>query len=114
MKKESGSCQSRMSNILNDLGVDEDDFDWYHLGLCLGMDTNLFYDKYEADTNIAKSIDEACLSCPVLKMCYQSGVDNDEHGVWGGVYMNAGSIDKSRNLHKTPEVWKRLKVKGVH
>ncbi len=36
-----------MSNILNDLGLDPDDFDWYHLSACRGMDTNLFYEKYE-------------------------------------------------------------------
>ena len=48
-----------MSSILNDLGVDLEDFDWYDLAVCRGMDTNLFYDKYEADPNIAKNIDEA-------------------------------------------------------
>lgn len=102
-----------MSNILNDLGVDTDDFDWWHLGICRGMDTNLFYDKYEADPNVAKNIDEACLSCPVIKMCYKSATENSEYGVWGGIYMSSGEIDKSKNLHKTPEVWKRLRSKGV-
>jgi hypothetical protein len=53
------------------------------------------------------------MSCPVMKMCYQSGVDNSEYGVWGGVYMSSGEIDKSKNLHKTPEVWKKLRSKGV-
>lgn len=103
-----------MSDILNDLGVDADDFDWYHLSICRGMDTNLFYDKYEIDINTAKSIDEMCLSCPVIKICYQMGMEKDEYGVWGGVYLNAGSIDKTRNLHKTPETWKRLKKKHVN
>lgn len=103
-----------MSDILNDLGVDEDDFDWYHLSICRGMDTNLFYDKYEMDINIARSIDEMCLSCPVIKICYGVGIENDEHGVWGGVYLNSGSIDKTRNLHKTQETWKRLKKKHVN
>jgi hypothetical protein len=104
-----------MSNILNELGIDQDDLDWFHLGICRGMDTNLFYDKYEADVNIAKSIDEACLSCPVSKMCYQAGVENDEQGVWGGIYLNSGSIDKTRNLHKTPEFWKAIRAKnGIH
>lgn len=103
-----------MSNILNDLGVDEDDFDWYHLAICRGMETNLFYDKYEADPNIAKNVDEACLNCPVINMCYKSGKDNNEYGVWGGIYLNAGSVDKSKNLHKTSEVWKRLKKKNVY
>jgi len=102
-----------MSNILNDLGVDADNFDWWHLGICRGMETNLFYDKYEADPNVAKNIDEACLSCPVIKMCYEAGTENSEYGVWGGVYMSSGDIDKSKNLHKTPEIWKRLRSKGV-
>ena len=114
MNKGSGSYLKNMSNILNDLGIDEDDFDWWHLAVCRGMDTNLFYEKYEADSNIAKSIDDACFSCPVIKMCYESGVEKDEYGVWGGVYLNAGSIDKTKNLHKSQDAWKRLRSKGVH
>lgn len=101
-----------MSNILNDLGIDLQDFDWYHLAACRGMDTNLFYDKYEADVNIAKNVDQACLSCPVSKMCYESGVENDEQGVWGGIYLNSGTEDKARNLHKTPLYWKTIKAKN--
>jgi hypothetical protein len=102
-----------MSDILNDLGLDKDDFQWYHLAVCAGMDTNLFYEKYEADVNIAKSIDEACLSCPVIQICYKAGKQDNEHGVWGGIYLNSGSIDKARNVHKTQNVWKRLKKKNV-
>lgn len=103
-----------MSDILSDLGIDKESFDWWHLAVCGNMDTNLFYDKYETDVNIAKNIDEACLSCPVIKMCYESGIENDEYGVWGGIYLSSGEIDKSKNLHKTQEVWKRLRSKGVH
>jgi hypothetical protein len=101
-----------MSNILNELGIDKDDFDWWHLAVCRGMDTNLFYEKYEVDVNIAKSIDSACISCPVSKFCYEAGVENNEHGVWGGIYLNSGSLDKSKNLHKTNEIWKTIKVKN--
>ena len=103
-----------MSSILNDLGIDKDEFDWFDLAICRGMDTNLFFDRYETDTNIAKNIDEACISCPVAKICYQTGVENDEYGVWGGVYLRSGSIDKSKNLHKTQDLWKRLKKKNVY
>lgn len=103
-----------MSNILNELGIDQEEFSWWHLAVCRGIETNLFYDKYEIDENTAKSIDEACMSCPVIKMCYKSGTENSEYGVWGGIYLNAGSIDKSKNLHKTQEVWKRLKAKNVY
>jgi hypothetical protein len=98
-----------MSNILNELGVDKQEFEWFDLAICRGMDTNLFFEKYETDVNIAKSIDEACLSCPVAKMCYESGIENNEYGVWGGIYLNAGSVDNSKNTHKTPEIWKKIK-----
>ena len=101
-----------MSNILNDLGVDKEDFNWWHLAICSGMDVNLFYEKYEADATIAKSIDDACMSCPVSKLCYETGIDNNEYGIWGGVYLNSGSIDKSRNIHKTQEVWKKIRKKN--
>lgn len=103
-----------MSNILNELGIDSESFEWWDLAVCLGMDTNLFYDKYETDINIANNIDEACLSCPVINMCYKAGIEKNEHGVWGGVYLNSGSIDKARNVHKTQDTWKRLKKKHVY
>lgn len=103
-----------MSNILNDLNIEEDNVRWYDLALCHGMDTDLFFDKYESDINIAKNIDEACLSCPVIKICYDNGVNDSDYGVWGGIYLNAGSIDKSRNAHKTKDVWKRIKEKHVY
>lgn len=101
-----------MSTILYKLGLDPDDFNWWNLAACNGMDTNLFYDKYEADTNIAKSIDQCCLACPVAKHCYASGVENSEYGVWGGVYLNSGSIDNARNIHKTDSVWKQIRKKN--
>ena len=28
-----------------------------------------------------------------------SGVKNNDYGVWGGIYLSAGSIDKSKNIH---------------
>jgi hypothetical protein len=75
------------------------------------MDTNLFYDTYEIDINLAKGIDQACLSCPVIAICYKNGIENNEYGVWGGVYLNFGQNDKQKNAHKTKDVWKELKKK---
>lgn len=100
-----------MSDILNELNSDEDSIRWWHLAACQGMDTNLFFDKYEIDVNMAKGIDQCCLSCPVIKMCYQSGVENTEYGVWGGVYLSSGSIDKMKNIHKTKDIWKQIRQK---
>jgi hypothetical protein len=103
-----------MSSILNDLGLDPEEFEWWDLAACKGMDTHLFYDKYESDPNIAKNVDQACLACPVIKNCLKAGNDNDEYGVWGGIYLSSGSTDKARNIHKTEEVWKQLKVRHGH
>jgi hypothetical protein len=105
-----GSSQHNMSKFLNSLGIDKDLLQWQDLALCLGMETNLFFDSYETDVNIAKSIDQACMSCPVIAMCYKYGTESDNYGVWGGVYLSSGTPDKSKNSHKTKEINKRLKV----
>lgn len=105
-----GSSQNNMSKFLNSLGIDKDLLQWQDLALCLGMETNLFFDAYETDVNIAKSIDQACMSCPVIAMCYKYGTESDNYGVWGGVYLSSGTPDKSKNSHKTKEINKKLKV----
>lgn len=111
MKMEFGFCQKNMSNILNELDSDEQSIRWWHLAACSGMDTNLFFDKYESDINMSKAIDQCCLSCPVISICHKSGVDNSEYGVWGGVYLSAGLIDKMKNVHKTKDIWKQIRAK---
>lgn len=98
-----------MSNIIEQLGLDPDNVKWYQLSACIGMDINLFYDDYESDKQIASQVDEVCLHCPVIKQCYNEGISNKERGVWGGIYMDLGRVDKEHNSHKTPEVWKKLK-----
>ncbi len=102
-----------MSSILKALGIDPEDLKWHHLAACAGMTTNSkfdwFYDLYEEDKIAAKQVDEICMGCPVIKQCYKEGITNKERGVWGGVYLNIGRVDKLNNSHKTKEVWARLK-----
>jgi hypothetical protein len=98
-----------MSNIIDALGLMEEDVRWWHLATCRNMHVNNFYDYYENDQKLAKQIDEMCTLCPVVKLCYAEGVKNKEKGVWGGVYLDLGRVDKQNNSHKTPEIWKRLK-----
>jgi hypothetical protein len=93
-----------VSNILEELGVDPEDFTWEDLSLCAGMDTELFFDKYVDDSVIAREIDEMCLHCPVMAYCHKEG-KNGNWGVWGAVFWNgAGKEDESRNAHKTAGV----------
>lgn len=99
-----------MSNIIEELGLDEENLKWYQLAACSGADINMFYDTYETDKYTAVQVDEMCMHCPVIKQCYNEGVNNKERGVWGGIYMDLGRVDKEYNTHKTQEVWKRLKA----
>jgi hypothetical protein len=78
---------------------------WKDSAKCLGMDSNLFFDSYEEDKLLAASIDRLCQECPVRRQCFAVGVSNKEWGVWGGVYLRDGTIDKELNSHKTKEGW---------
>ena len=106
-----GKFRINMSRILDELGIDKDDLVWTDLAACQNLPTNNFFETYETDTILAKSIDDMCLVCPVAKQCLEAGMENDEYGVWGGVYLSLGTPDKTRNAHKTPEYWKKWKAK---
>lgn len=91
--------------------VDSEDaeLEWYHLSVCQGMQTNYFYDDYEADPLFAQVMDSICLACPVRAMCLREGVENQEYGLWGGVYLNNGKTDEARNAHKTEDIWEQIR-----
>jgi hypothetical protein len=80
-------------------------YKWKDQAKCLGMDTNIFFDKYEEDQAIAARIDSFCGECPVRRQCFAVGVSNKEWGVWGGVYLKEGNIDREFNQHKTKQSW---------
>jgi hypothetical protein len=113
-----------MSEILEKLGLDEDNVAWQDLAACKNIvsvsesesgEKKIFdpmFDSYENDSApyaVRNAIDELCLSCPVQKICYDYGTRNGEPGVWGGVYLSNGKADRSRNDHKNKETWKRLR-----
>lgn len=89
--------------------LDVETAEWKDLAVCFGTDTNLFFDYYESDTMMAKTVDSMCLSCPIMSQCLEMGTDNSEWGVWGGIYLVSGKPDANRNAHKTKEVWDGIK-----
>lgn len=95
--------------------LDFEDVDWQTFGSCSGMVqasagmVDIFFDDYENDAFIAESTDAMCISCPVVEQCGLAGIRNKEWGVWGGVYLKDGRIDKSRNAHKTEQTWEILR-----
>ena len=82
---------------------------WREQGLCARLDTEEFFEKYETsvkgDTLDAHETDAFCQSCPVNQTCLATGVSGKEWGVWGGVYLKDGKIDKEFNSHKTKQDW---------
>lgn len=101
-------------NLLEELGLDEQTLTWRHLSLCKNMspqqpgDPDLFFEEYEADEQIARAMDEVCLSCPVFKSCLMEAFDDKDYGLRGAIFLSNGKPDKMRNQHKTPEVWARI------
>lgn len=111
-------------SILDELGLDAEEVRWQDLAACKNVvqtyvnedgEEVLFdplFDSYEEDESpysVRRATDEMCMACPVQRMCFDYGVDNAEPGVWGGVYLMNGHIDRTRNEHKTDEVWKRIR-----
>jgi hypothetical protein len=79
---------------------------WKDSGLCLGQDTNSFFEKYEEGSiEYKNNMDQFCLNCPVLKTCFAVGVSGKEYGLWGGIYLEEGEPSKEFNSHKTKESW---------
>ena len=78
---------------------------WKDNASCLGLDTNLYFDKYEEDIKTRPIVDQMCSGCPVAKTCFAVGVSSKEWGVWGGIYLELGEISKEFNSHKTKSDW---------
>ena len=78
---------------------------WKDNAACLGLENNLFFDKYEDDVAVRPIVDSICASCPVRKTCFAVGVSSKEWGVWGGVYVEGGEISREFNNHKTKSHW---------
>lgn len=102
---------------------DNEDIEWYHLAICQGMNdrpkpkpgqprkkyVDKFYEGYEDDPVFAANMDSICLSCPVRAMCLREGIENNEYGLWGGVYLTNGKMDPARNAHKTDDIWEQIR-----
>lgn len=97
-----------ISSVFDVLNLDPDELEWQDFAMCAGQDIRRFYEWYESNERAAKLTDQMCLSCPVRMECLQAGIENNEWGVWGGVYLENGKASETKNAHKTDEVKKQL------
>lgn len=79
--------------------------EWKNSAHCQGLDTNLFFDKYEEDESLRRGIEEICKECPVKRICFAIGVSNKEWGVWGGIYLEGGKVSREFGKHRTKQEW---------
>lgn len=79
--------------------------DWKLSASCKDYETNLFFDDYEENESLRPAIDKICSQCPVAKQCFAVGVSQKEWGVWGGIYLENGKINREFNRHRTKEDW---------
>lgn len=79
--------------------------DWKRSASCLNYETNLFFDEYEEKENLRPAIDKICSECPVARQCFAVGVSQKEWGVWGGIYLEAGKINREFNRHRSKQEW---------
>lgn len=79
--------------------------EWKDDASCLGLETDLFFDKYEDNVEIRPAIDKICQGCPVAKKCFAVGVSQKEWGVWGGIYLERGKVSREFNRHKEQSDW---------
>lgn len=98
-----------MSSVFAALGLDADDLTWQDLAICTGQPIGRFHEGYESNQRTARITDAMCLSCPVRKECLQAGIEGNEWGVWGGVFLVNGRMDATKNAHKTQETWDEIR-----
>jgi hypothetical protein len=81
---------------------------WKDKALCLGLDTNFYFEEYEDNPELRSGIDKICMNCPVRKVCFANGVSGKEWGLWGGVYLEGGEISREFNKHKSKQDWSNI------
>ncbi len=80
-------------------------FVWQDLAACIGMAektqvsedgvekvTDYFFDTYEQEEESRDAVKALCHSCPVRTNCLIYGLEKKASGVWGGEYLEDGTI----------------------
>lgn len=78
---------------------------WTEEAKCLDHETNIFFEIYEENPKVRKTIDAICSQCPVRRRCFAEGVSGKHWGVWGGVYLEDGKVSKEFNSHRDNKSW---------
>jgi Transcription factor WhiB len=91
--------------ILSRVIAGDAEFRWQDLAACTGMAeprtvtadgvetvTDYFFDTYENDPGSREPTKALCMSCPVRQNCLIFALENKFSGLWGGEYLEDGTI----------------------
>lgn len=67
---------------------------WLDRALCakLGLPIDHFFDDYLKDKEVFRKVNDTCRNCSVRKECLRYGRRTKSIGVWGGHWLQYGSI----------------------
>ena len=67
--------------------------DWRNAAKCLGADPDIFFPPSKGQAEQAKRF---CHNCEVAQECFTEAIQNNERGVWGGVYLGADTAKEMK------------------
>jgi WhiB family redox-sensing transcriptional regulator len=74
---------------------------WKEFAACKGVDTNMFFDDYEASGTVQLAVDKLCGSCVVRTQCLDWAIEEGlEGGVFGRRYFDQNPKKKAKTLEK--------------
>ena len=79
-------------NIVEEFELDEENFVWQDLAMCVNIPTEAFFDDAEGNDSIAAAAKEICSYCPVREICLTKAQEEKSHGIRGGHELRRGKI----------------------
>lgn len=80
-------------NIVEEFGLDEENFVWQDLAMCVNIPLDAFFDGAEGNDNIAAAAKGVCDYCPVKEICLAKAQEEKSHGIRGGHELSKGKIN---------------------
>lgn len=79
-------------NIVEEFGLDEENFIWQDLAMCVNIPTDVWFEDSESNDAIDRAAKEICGYCPVKEVCLEKNVAEKAHGIHGGRRLSGGRI----------------------
>lgn len=79
-------------NIIDQFGLDEENFIWQDLAMCHNIPTDVFFDYADERPAVDRAAKDICSYCPVQQVCLENKMREKAHGIHGGKRLQGGRI----------------------